>query len=64
MDSERAIRQQYDDASNLDARIALHRRFSTATTPWHDWVRERVGPLDGLRVNRTDDCNGNAIGGK
>ena len=50
MDPSEAIRRQYDDASNLEARIALHRAYSIATTPWHDWVREHIGPLDGPRV--------------
>ncbi len=29
---------QYQDASNLNARIALHQRFGTARVPWHRWV--------------------------
>lgn len=29
---------QYQDASNLNARIALHQRFGMARVPWHCWV--------------------------
>lgn len=30
--------QQYKDASNLDARVRLHRLFSTSPQSWHRWV--------------------------
>ena len=30
--------EQYKDASNLEARMRLHRRFSTEFYPWHRWV--------------------------
>ncbi len=30
--------QQYRDSSNLDARVALHERFSTNPQEWHPWV--------------------------
>lgn len=32
------VRDQYRDSSNLDARIALHERFSTAEQDFHEWV--------------------------
>ena len=32
------LHTQYQDASNLNARIALHRRFSTAPVDWQCWV--------------------------
>lgn len=32
------VKDQYRDSSNLDARIALHARFSTATRDFHEWV--------------------------
>jgi len=41
------LAQQYRDGSNLDARIALHLRFSTATRNFHDWLFDFVtAPLD------------------
>lgn len=36
------IRQQYKDASNLNARIQLHARFSTNPTPWQHWVFDQL----------------------
>jgi ubiquinone/menaquinone biosynthesis C-methylase UbiE len=34
--------QQYRDATNLNARIALHRRFSTNRHPWPRWVFDQL----------------------
>src|SRR2546425_966981 len=34
--------EQYRDASNLNARIALHERFSTNPYGWHCWVFEHL----------------------
>src|SRR5262249_38702667 len=34
--------EQYRDASNLRARIELHRRFDTNPEPWHRWVFDRL----------------------
>jgi SAM-dependent methyltransferase len=42
---------QYADSANLQARIALHRRFSTSPVPFHRWLFDRLlaeGPA--LRV--------------
>jgi len=42
---------QYADSGNLQARIALHRRFSTSEVPFHRWLFDRLleeGPV--LRV--------------
>ncbi len=37
-DRDSLLHQQYRDASNLEKRIALHRRFSTNSYPWFRWV--------------------------
>lgn len=34
--------EQYRDDANLRARIDLHKRFSTASQPWHRWVFEQL----------------------
>jgi len=34
--------EQYQDAANLNARIALHQRFGTANIGWHPWVFEQL----------------------
>ncbi len=33
---------QYRDASNLDARIRLHREFTTSSVPWYAWVFDQL----------------------
>ncbi len=43
-------REQYGDASNLDARIALHARFSRNAVAWFPWVFDRLTLPDGARV--------------
>ena len=34
--------EQYKDASNLEARMRLHQRFSTNSYPWHRWVFDHI----------------------
>lgn len=36
------VKTQYATSANLDARIALHEQYSTATQPFHDWLFDRV----------------------
>jgi len=40
--SQEAVEDQYRDASNLNARIALHRRFSTNKAGWTRWVFDQL----------------------
>ncbi len=42
--------QQYKDSSNLDARAALHRQFSTSKTDWHPWVFDQMSLQSNSRV--------------
>ena len=39
--------EQYRDASNLDARVELHRRFSTNTYGWFPWIFDSLETLLG-----------------
>jgi ubiquinone/menaquinone biosynthesis C-methylase UbiE len=41
-DQEFLLADQYKNASNLDARIRLHRRFSTNTYGWTRWVFDQI----------------------
>ena len=34
--------EQYKDSSNLDARVAIHQRFSTNSYGWHSWVFDKL----------------------
>src|SRR4051794_33286592 len=36
------LSQQYNNASNLEARIALHARFSTNTYGWFRWLFDHI----------------------
>ncbi len=42
--------KQYKDATNLNARIALHARFARADEPWYPWLASRVDWPDGGEV--------------
>jgi ubiquinone/menaquinone biosynthesis C-methylase UbiE len=44
------LKKQYRDASNLNARIALHRRFSTSDYNWFLWVFDHFDIPRGARV--------------
>ena len=41
-DRKYLLTEQYQDASNLNARIQLHRRFSTNKYGWHQWVFDQI----------------------
>ena len=41
------LHKQYGDLSNLDARVALHARFSTSPIDWQRWVFDQLAlPAD------------------
>jgi ubiquinone/menaquinone biosynthesis C-methylase UbiE len=42
--------QQYATSQNLDARIAIHQRFSTNKYGWMRWLFEQIDFADGARV--------------
>ncbi|MDF1514924.1 MAG: class I SAM-dependent methyltransferase [Anaerolineae bacterium] len=44
------LRTQYKDASNLNARIQLHLRFSTSTVLWQRWVFDHLNLPFGVRI--------------
>lgn len=44
------VREQYATSANLDVRIALHEKYSTATQPFHDWLFDHVQLLPNARV--------------
>lgn len=41
---------QYASSRNLDARLALHQRFSTNPYGWHRWVFDRLLAIDPRRI--------------
>lgn len=50
MDSEHALAEQYGHPGKLDARIALHLHHSTASEPWHAFVRRHLRVTPEQRV--------------
>jgi ubiquinone/menaquinone biosynthesis C-methylase UbiE len=42
--------EQYKTSANLEARIRLHRQFSTNPYPWFRWVYDQVDPHAGERM--------------
>ena len=45
-----ALREQYATDANLQARISLHARFTTAREPWPRWLFDRIALPPGARV--------------
>lgn len=45
-DQSYLLADQYNDASNLSARIALHQRFSTNSRGWMPWLFDQLRSLD------------------
>ena len=44
------LTEQYPDATNLNARIALHQRFSTNPYGWHRWVFDQFNLAPDSRI--------------
>src|SRR5690242_15794718 len=49
-DQEYLLTQQYRDASNLNARMGLHERFSTNPRGWHPWAFDHLRLPPAARV--------------
>jgi ubiquinone/menaquinone biosynthesis C-methylase UbiE len=49
-DQDYLLNQQYRDASNLNARIQLHMRFSQNSYGWHPWVFDQLKAPPQARV--------------
>jgi ubiquinone/menaquinone biosynthesis C-methylase UbiE len=49
-DQQYLLTEQYQDASHLNARAALHARFSTNLVGWHGWVFDQFDVPDRSRI--------------
>lgn len=49
-DPEYLKREQYQDATNLEARQALHKRFAINEKPWSQWLFEQIELAPGSTV--------------
>lgn len=46
----RAVKAQYQASNNLEARIRIHRLFSTNTYGWYRWYLDQVSLFTGARI--------------
>jgi SAM-dependent methyltransferase len=50
LSSEQWVKSQYKTPDNLNARIQLHRRFSTNSYPWLQWVFDHLHLAPGMQL--------------
>lgn len=55
---ENSLKLQYQNASNIDARIRLHQVYSTNKQGWFPWVFEQCGFPEGSRILEIGCGNG------
>lgn len=55
---EKSLKTQYQDATNLSARIRLHRDYSVNKQGWFPWLFEQCRLQDGMRVLELGCGNG------
>lgn len=55
---EKSLKTQYQDASNISARIRLHREFSSNKQGWFPWIYEQCNIKSGQRVLEIGCGNG------
>ncbi len=55
---EQSMKTQYVNATNISARIQLHRDFSTNPEGWFPWILEQVHLKDGMRILEIGCGNG------
>lgn len=55
---ENSLRTQYQNATNIDARIRLHQEYSNNKQGWFPWVYEQCGFMDGCNVLELGCGNG------
>ncbi|MCI8429612.1 MAG: methyltransferase domain-containing protein [Lachnospiraceae bacterium] len=55
---EKSLKHQYQNATNISARIRLHRDYSANRQGWFPWIYEQCQIADGLRVLELGGGNG------
>jgi hypothetical protein len=56
--------EQYQTPANLEARIGLHQRFSTAVQPWHRWVFDQLDLAAEAHILELGCGPGRGLGGE
>lgn len=55
---EKSLKHQYQNATNISARIRLHRDYSANRQGWFPWIYEQCQITDGLRILELGCGNG------
>lgn len=55
---ENSLKSQYQNASNISARMNLHRLYATNQQGWFPWIYEQCAVADGMRVLELGCGNG------
>ncbi len=55
---EHSLKKQYQDASNISARINLHQNYSINKQGWFPWIYEQLNIQDGLSILEIGCGNG------
>ena len=55
---ENSLKNQYQNASNISARIRLHNLYSTNKQGWFPWVYEQCGITEGMQILELGCGNG------
>ena len=57
-EEESELKSQYQNASNINARIALHRDYSTNPEGWFHWLFQQISFVPGMRILELGCGNG------
>lgn len=55
---EQSLKTQYQNASNIDARINLHKNYSTNSKGWFPWMMEQASLKEGMEILEIGCGNG------
>lgn len=55
---EKSLKDQYQNATNISARIRLHREFSGNKQGWFPWIYEQCAVTEGMRILEIGCGNG------
>ena len=55
---EKSLKDQYQNATNISARIRLHKEFSQNTQGWFPWIYEQAGISEGMKILEIGCGNG------
>ena len=55
---ERSLKNQYQNAANISARIRLHREYSVNPQGWFPWIMQQCNLQPGMRILELGCGNG------